>query len=144
MARAYDNLGLCYYYENQNELAVSNYEKAIELDRDSPHPSPWPYLNLAITQQFLNRLADAERNLREAIRLDPNLAKAHFQLATVLEDLARPEDALSELGEAARLDSTYPEPHMALARILHKLGRQKEAKKEVEIYRKLRAAQPAR
>src|SRR3954469_18805827 len=56
MARAYDNLGLCYYYENQNDFAVSNYEKAIELDRASAHLSPWPYLNLAITQQFLNRL----------------------------------------------------------------------------------------
>jgi tetratricopeptide (TPR) repeat protein len=143
MARAYDNLGLCYYYENQNELAVSNYDKAIELDRDSPHPSPWPYLNLAITQQFLDRLADAEKNLREAIRLDPDFAKAHFQLGTVLEDTARPEEALKEFGEAARLDSGYPEPHMAIARILHKLGREADAKKEVETYRQLRAAQSA-
>ena len=143
MFRAYDNLGLSYYYENQNDLAVSNYEKAIELDRASPHPSPWPYLNLAITQQFLNRLADAERNLREAIRLDPSLAKAHFQLGTVLEDTARPEEALKELGEAARLDSGYAEPHMAAARILHKLGRETEAKKEVDTYRQLRAAQSA-
>ena len=55
MARAYDNLGLCYYYQNQNELAVKSYEKAIELGRGSEHPSAWPYLNLAITQQFLNR-----------------------------------------------------------------------------------------
>ena len=144
MARAYDNLGLCDYYENQNELAILNYDKAIELDRNSPHPSPWPYLNLAIAQQFLNRLADAERNLREAIRLDPLLTKAHFQLGTVLEDTARPEEALKELGEAARLDSGYPEPHMAMARILHKVGQEADAKKEVEIYRQLRAAQSAR
>ena len=46
MARAYDNLGLCYYYQNQNDLAVQNYRKAIELDRGSEHPSAWPYLNL--------------------------------------------------------------------------------------------------
>jgi tetratricopeptide (TPR) repeat protein len=139
MARAYDNLGLCYYYENQNELAIANYQKAIELDRDSPHPSPWPYQNLAVTQQFLNRSADAEKNLREALRLDPTLAKAHFQLGTVLEDRGRPEDALTELGEAARLDGGYAEPHMAIARILHKLGREADAKKEVEAYRHLHA-----
>ncbi len=144
MARAYDNLGLCYFYDNKNDLAVSNYEKAIELDRDSPHPSPWPYLNLGIVQQFLNRPAEAERNLREAIRLDPELAKAHFQLGTVLEDTARPEEALKELGEAARLEKGYAEPHMAMARILHKLGREEEAKKEVESYRQLRAAPSAR
>lgn len=137
MARAYDNLGLVYYYENQNELAVANYEKAIELDRAAGHLSPWPFLNLAITQQFLDRQADAERNLREALRLDPKFAKAHFQLGTVLEDSGRPEEALAELEEAANLNATYAEPHMAMARILHRLGQEAEAKKEVETYRRL-------
>jgi len=137
MARAYDNLGLCYYYQNQNDLAVASYEKAIEIDSESAHPSPWPYLNLAIVQQFLNRLADAEKNLREAIRLDPGFAKAHFQLGTVLEDLAHPEEALTEFHEAARLDAAYAEPHMAMARVLHKMGRESEAKKEVETYLRL-------
>ena len=141
MARAYDNLGLCYYYENQNDLAVASYEKAIELDRTSAHPSAWPYLNLAITQQFLNHLPDAEKNLHQAIRLDPQFAKAHFQLGTVYEDLLRPEDALAEFREAAKLDAGYPEPHMALARVLHKLGRESDAKKEVETYRHLRSSQ---
>ena len=137
MARAYDNLGLCYYYQNQNDLSVANYEKAIELERGSDHPSPWPYLNLAITQQFLNRLADAEKNLREAIRLDPSFAKAHFQLGTVLEDRGRPEDALAELHEAAQFDADYAEPHMAMARILHKMGRESEANREVQNYLRL-------
>ena len=137
MARAYDNLGLCYFYQNQNDVAVANYEKAIELERGSEHPSPWPYLNLAIAQQFLDRLPDAEKNLREAIRLDPEFAKAHFQFGTVLEDLQRPEQALTELREAARLDPAYPEPHMAMARVLHKLGQKAPAREEVQIYLRL-------
>ncbi|HEY1985304.1 MAG TPA: tetratricopeptide repeat protein [Terracidiphilus sp.] len=137
MARAYDNLGLCYYYENQNEMALTNYEKAIQLDRGSAHPSPWPYLNMAITQQFLNRLPEAEKNLHEAIRLDPDFAKAHFQLGTVLEDLKQPEDALKELRTAARLDASYAEPHMAMARVLHKLGQEADAREEVQTYLRL-------
>ena len=137
MARAYDNLGLCYYYINQNQLALTNYEKAIELESGSEHPSPWPYLNIAITQQFLNRLPDAEKNLREAVRLDPAFAKAHFQLGTVLEDLQQPKQALKELREAARLDPAYPEPHMALARVLHKLGQEAPARDEVQTYLRL-------
>lgn len=137
MGRAYDNLGLCYYYQNQNDLAVANYEKAIALDRGTEHPSPWPYLNLAITQQFLNRTAEAEKNLREAIRLDPGFAKAHFQLGTVLEDEQKPEAALDELKDAAGLDAAYPEPHMALARVYHKLGQEESARDEVKIYLRL-------
>jgi Flp pilus assembly protein TadD len=134
MARAYDNLGLCYYYQNQNTLAVTNYNKAIALERNTPHPSPWPYLNLAITQQFLNQLQEAEANLRQALQLDPQFAQAHFQLGTVLEDLGRNEEAVTELRQAAALDAAYAEPHMALARIYHKLGRAQDARAEVDIY----------
>lgn len=137
MARAYDNLGLCYFYVNQNDAAVADYEKAIELDKDLAHPSPWPYLNLAITQQFLNKLGEAEANLRESLRLYPDFAKAHFQLGSVLEDEGKLEPALVELKEAARLDPSYAEPHMAIARIDHRLGRRDEAQSEVSIYLKL-------
>ena len=136
-ARAYDNLGLCYYYQNQNNLAVANFQKAIELDTGSAHPSPWPYLNLGITQQFMNRLPESEKSIREALRLDPGFTKAHFQLGTVLEDKGEPEAALAELKEAARLDPAYPEPHMAMARIYHKIGQEQAAKEEVKVYLRL-------
>ena len=138
MARAFDNLALCYFYENQNGLAVQNFKRAIELDRESGHPSPWPYLNLGITEQFLNHSVEAEKDLREALRLDPGFAKAHFQLGTVLEDKGESESALAELKEAARLDPTFPEPHMAMARLYHKLGQEKAAREEVKIYLGLR------
>jgi tetratricopeptide (TPR) repeat protein len=137
MARAYDNLGLCYYYQNENELAVTNYKKAIALNRVGGHPSAWPYLNLAIAQQFLNELPEAEQNLHEAIDIDPRFAKAHFQLGSVLEDQNRLPSALEELKAAAQLDPSYPEPHMAMARILHKLGRESDARSEVQTYLRL-------
>jgi tetratricopeptide (TPR) repeat protein len=137
LARAYDNLGLCYFYLNQNDLAIASYKKAIDLDKELAHPSPWPYLNLAITQQFLNNLEDAETNLREALHFDPEFSKAHFQLGTVLEDEGKLEAALEELKEAAHLEPSYAEPHMAIARIDHRLGRKEEADSEVKIYLKL-------
>ncbi|HEY2469514.1 MAG TPA: tetratricopeptide repeat protein [Terracidiphilus sp.] len=136
-ARAYDNLGLCYYYENQNDLAVANFQKAIELERVSANPSPWPYLNLGITQQFLNQLPESEKSLREALRVDPDFIKAHFQLGTVLEDRGQPGAALAELKEAARLDPSYPEPHMAMARIYRKIGQEAAARAEVKTYLRL-------
>jgi tetratricopeptide (TPR) repeat protein len=137
MARAYDNLGLCYYRENKNDLAMENYRKAIELDRDTAKPSPWPYLNLAVTLQFLARFEEAESNLQTAILLDPNFAQAHFQLGLVLEQQDHLDAAIDELRKAANLDATYPEPHMAMARIYRRLGQEAKARDEVQTYLRL-------
>jgi tetratricopeptide (TPR) repeat protein len=137
MARAYDNLGLCYYYQNQNDLAIENYERAIELEKGAPNPSPWPYLNIAVTLQFLNKNEEAERKLRESLRIDPQFKQAHLQLGLALEQDGRLEDAIAELRQAARIDPSYPEPHFAMARILRRLGHEDAARTEVQLYLKL-------
>ena len=139
MARAYDNLGLCYYHQNQNELAVESYQKAIDLDRGSAQPSAWPYLNLAVTLRLMDQPIRAEANLQEAIRLDPNFAQAHFQLGNVLESTGQTDAAVSEFCDAARLDPGYAEPHFALARLYRRLGRESAARQEVQTYLRLRA-----
>jgi tetratricopeptide (TPR) repeat protein len=140
MARAYDNLGLCYFYQNENGLAVKNFNRAIELDRNASQPSPWPYLNLAVTLQFLGHTQEAEANLREALRLDPQLAQAHYRLGNVLEYQGRLEAALPEFKEAIRLDDKYAEPHIALAQIYNRLGKKDAAGEEVRIYLRLQAS----
>jgi tetratricopeptide (TPR) repeat protein len=139
MMRAYDNLGLCYFFINKNSEAMENFQKAIHLDSKLEHPSAWPYLNSAITLQFLNRLPEAQANLREAIRIDPHLAAAHYQLGSVLEDAGSLDAAVTELLEAARLDGSFAKPHVTLARIYSKLGRKDDAKLEAEKYRRLHA-----
>jgi tetratricopeptide (TPR) repeat protein len=137
MARAYNNLGLCYYYQNNTTLAIESYRKAIDLDRQSPKPSAWPHLNLAVTLQFLNRRDEAEAQLREALRLDPALAPAQYQLGMVLEATNRLDRAVAALLAAARLDAGYAEPHFALARIYRKQGRKDLAQQEVDKYKRL-------
>jgi tetratricopeptide (TPR) repeat protein len=137
MARAYDNLGLCYFYQNENELAVKNFDRAIELDRSSQHPSPWPLVNRAETLQFLGRTKEAEADLREALRLDTQLAVAHYRLGTVLQQLGQLDAAEQEQLQAVRLDEKYAQPHIALAQIYSRLGRKAAAQEEVEIYLRL-------
>lgn len=140
MARAYDNLGLCYFYQNLNTKALENYAKAIELEKGSTHPSPWPHLNMAITLNFLGRNEEAEKELREALRLNPELAQAQYQLGTVLEAEDHVESAIAALQEAIRLDVNYAEPHYELARIYRKQGKTAAAKAEVDAYLKLHTA----
>jgi tetratricopeptide (TPR) repeat protein len=117
---------------------VENYQKAIGIDLGSLNPSPWPYLNLAITLQFLGKFAEAENNLHHALQIDPNFAQAHFQMGLVLEQTDRPQAAIDELGKAAKLDAGYAEPHMAMARIYRRLGKGDDAKREADIYVHLR------
>ena len=139
MARAYDSLGLCYFSQNENAAAVKNFKTAIDLDQTAPHPSPWPYIDLATTLEFLGRPQEAEAAMRQAVRLDPKLAAAHYQLGHVLEHLGRLQAAVPEMQEAIRLDDNYPEPHIALAQIYKRLGRPDAANEEVKIYLRLQA-----
>ena len=140
MARAYDNLGLCYFYQNLNAKALENFAKAIELEKGSAHPSAWPHLNMAITLKFLGRNEEAEKELREAVRLNPEMAQAHYQLGTVLEAEDHTDAAITALQEAIRLDANYAEPHYELARIYRKQGKSAAAKAEVDAYLKLHTA----
>lgn len=140
MARAYDNLGLCYFYQNHNPLAIESYTKAIKLEEKSAHPSAWPHLNMAIALLFMNRLDEAEAQVREALRLDARLAQAQYQLGAVLEARDHLDPAVTALREASRLDVAYAEPHYALARIYRKQGQKALAQAEVETYVRLHAA----
>jgi tetratricopeptide (TPR) repeat protein len=138
MARAYDNLGLCYFYQNENGLAVENFNTAIALGRE--HPSAWPYLNRAVALQFVGHTQEAEADLREALRLDPQLAQAHYRLGNVLQELGQLDAAVQEQLAAVRLDDKYAEPHIALAHLYNQLGRKAAAQEEVKIYLGLHAA----
>ncbi|WP_446743833.1 tetratricopeptide repeat protein [Silvibacterium acidisoli] len=137
MARAYDNLGLCFFYRNQNALAVQNFEKAIALDSHTKHPSPWPHINLAAVMQATGQPAQAESHLREAIRIDPGIASAHFQLGNVLDAMGKLPAAVDEYKQAAQLDSHYAEPHFALARLYRRLGQDDLSRHEVQLYTQL-------
>lgn len=138
MARAWDNLGLCYYQQNANALSVQSFRKAIQLDSAAGDPSPWPYYNLAITQQIIDRLPDAETSLREAIRMEPKFAQAHFQLGNVLEQMNRDTDAIAEFQQAVALDPRYAEAHLALGRLYRKSGQETKAQTQLQMYLQLR------
>ncbi len=140
MARAYDSLGLCYYFLNQNAQAIDSYNRAIELDRKSHHPNAWPYLDLAATLMFLNRTGEAERNLLMAIKLDPKIPSAHFRLGNILERKGQTTAAISQFQEAAHLDPDYAEPHFALGRLYRRLGDNSDSQKEIREYMRIRAS----
>src|SRR6267378_238214 len=122
MMRAYDTLGLCFDYLGKFDEAVKNYNRAVELNRLQSKPSPWPHVDLALSFIALNRLPEAEKNLREAVGYDPRLPQAHYQLGRVLEMQGDYQAGVESLKNAVALNAEYPEPHYLLGKIYHRLG----------------------
>ena len=58
---------------------------------------------------------EGEASLREAIRLQPSLAKAHNNLGVVLAEMGKRTEALACWQETIRLDANYPEGHFNVA-----------------------------
>jgi tetratricopeptide (TPR) repeat protein len=138
--RAFDNLGLCHEALNQPEAAMARYRDAIRLNRLAPEPSPWPLLNLGILLRTRGEVAEAEALFREALGADAGFARAHYQLAAVLEDAGRLDEAVQSLDRAVRADAAYAEPHYALSRLHRRLGRTAEADAELRAFQALKAA----
>jgi tetratricopeptide (TPR) repeat protein len=143
MMRAYDSLGLCYDYLGLSSEAIHQYDRAVELNRLQSKPSPWPHLNLAVSLVSVNKLADAESHLREALQYDPRLPQVHYQLGRVLEMQGSYQAAVQSLNQAVALEPAYPEPHYLLGRIYHRLGDDRLSKLEVSQFQLLKKASGA-
>lgn len=139
MMRAYDSLGLCYDYLGRYEEAIRHYDQAIQLNRQQAVRSPWPHVNLAISLMAVDRTADAEKHLREALTYDDKMPQAHYQLGQVLEKQKRYPEALQSLRRATELDASYPDPHYTLGRIYQKQGDKKRAAEAVGKFRQLKS-----
>ena len=135
---AYDNLALCYEGLGQHDEAIRTYQRAIDLNRASQKPSPWPALNLGSLLSRIGKLEEAERALRESIDCDSTLSQARYQLGVVLEKMERIAEAIKELSQAAVLDPTYPEPHYALGRIYRRTGEVSKAEGALHIFQRLK------
>ena len=143
MMRAYDTLGLCYEYVGKPEDAIKSYNQAIELNRVQLKPSPWPLLNLAVSLIGVNRLDEAKKNLDQALRYDPKLPQAHYQLGRLLEMQGKFDAAIDALTKASEFDPPYPEPHLAMGRIYHRLGNRQRAEAEIARFQQLKKARQA-
>jgi len=143
MVRAHDLLGLCYDYIGQFDRAITSFSRAVALNRDQAKPSPWPPLDMAVTQMELNQLANAEKGLQEAITYNPKLPQAQYQLGRVLDKEGKGEQAIQALKTSATLDPGYSEPHYLLGRIYQKLGKNDLAKAESLEFQRLKQAASA-
>jgi tetratricopeptide (TPR) repeat protein len=136
--KAYDQLGLYYEAAGYSDEAISAFREAIRLNGQARTKSPWPMLNFGVLLTRLDRLDEAETQLRASLEADDSFPPAHYRLGQVLEKKQYLEEAKTELNRAAALDPTYPDPHYALARIYRRTGDPKASARELAAFQELR------
>jgi tetratricopeptide (TPR) repeat protein len=94
--------------------------------------------------QGSGREGQVESLLKDAVRLDANLAAAHFQLGIVHAASGNDSAAISDFQAAVRSDPQMEEAHYRLAQTYRKLGQADKAKDELRLYEELGKASAQR
>jgi len=89
------------------------------------------HMNRGMAYRNSGRAEDALRELREAVRLDPDVQKARYDLGLVYETNGQLDEAMAEYRAAARLDPTFPHPHNHLGVVHHAKGQLDDAVREL-------------
>jgi tetratricopeptide (TPR) repeat protein len=124
-AKAYNDLCILLLRAGKVEDAMKIYSKAVELNSNKD--------NLELQYNFGNVLAmqghyaDAIIHYAQALRIQPQNAVAHNNLAILLLREGKTDDALKHFREAVRLQPKFASAHYQLALILKQKGLIEEA-----------------
>ena len=83
-------------------------------------------------------VAPAITALQRAVELDPNFARAHFQLARAYEQLGNFAQAEAELKTTIRIEPQHPRAHYVLGMLYQQMGRKELAQTELALHRRLK------
>jgi tetratricopeptide (TPR) repeat protein len=97
---AYIARGNRYYYREEYERALEEYDRAVDLKPEYAQA----HFRRGITLTILERYDEAVRAYDEAIRWDGRNAQAHYNRAVVCALLDKPEEALRNLRRAIAID----------------------------------------
>ncbi len=119
----YNNLGVVLIEQMKFEEAVTNLEKAVELQ---PNYSE-AYNNLGYALGELNRFSEANIHYKKAIRLKPDYAEAHNNLANSLSKKPNFKQAIIHYKKAIQFKPEYSEAYFNLGVVLNKWNHSEEA-----------------
>jgi tetratricopeptide (TPR) repeat protein len=107
------------YWKSSENL----FERAVAVTRDNAVA----HINLGAAYELAGRKAEALREYKEALRVNPGMGQAHNNLASLLEESGQYEEALFHYREALRLKPGAWQANANLAACLARLGRLEEA-----------------
>ena len=145
------HFGLGYLLWTQNQFDEAAQEFQAELANVPDHAQALAFL--ADSDMQLGRSSEAMPLIQKALKIDPNVPRAHLDLGILYADAGRRDEAIREFKTAARLSPGDSNPHWRLARLYQAMGDKTAAglefqktsslhKQENEtIMKKLKAAQ---
>jgi Flp pilus assembly protein TadD len=129
-ARAYNLYGMILDEDKQFDEAIDTFNKSLLINRRAPYV----FLNLGNALYRKGEGAEAIKNLRTAIKLDPTFAPAYSNLGTFLHVLrVDSTEAIKNLRKAIELDPKTGSAYNSLGNVLKDLGEHDEA---IKNYRK--------
>lgn len=140
--KAYDNLGLCYEAMGDDDRAMFNFRKALDLVYKDHPDYDWVYANYAELMMKLGRYEEAFQFAAEAAARDPRSARNCYLTGKALTKLQKWSLSVRWLKHATELDARYAEPHYLLAQAYRKQGSEAEALRELDQFKKLASSQP--
>ncbi len=96
------------------------------------------YINAGIKFTEEQKYDKAISSFKNAIKLEPDNALAHYTLGGIYTFNDMNEDAAKEYKKAIELDSNYPDPHYSLGFVYQKLGREADAQEEFAKFKELK------
>lgn len=115
--------GLIYFNAGDLREALSWFDRAIELQPDSPEALS----ARAVALHRLGQPLDALASFEELVKLRPHDAEAFFSMGVLSQGLGRMNDALAAYGEALRFNPAHYEAWTNRGALLDRFGRHNEA-----------------
>ncbi|BAY23782.1 TPR domain protein [Calothrix sp. NIES-2100] len=118
LASKYYEQGRKFRQEGNNQAALEQYNKAIELNPKYANA----YVSRGIVRDDLNDKQGALQDYNQAIELDPQYAIAYYNRGIVRDDLSDEQGALKDYNQAIELDPKYVNAYINRGIVRKNLG----------------------
>jgi tetratricopeptide (TPR) repeat protein len=136
----YHNLALSYEGSGNGELAVTNFRKAIELNRHLGRRDEWPLIDFAAYQRMGGQPEESLSLLREALAINPASPRANYEMGELLRDMRQYKEAATYLGKAIDLDPCNAKAIYGLALVSRTLGETDRSKALLQRFKEVDTA----
>ncbi|MFN0167608.1 MAG: tetratricopeptide repeat protein [Bryobacteraceae bacterium] len=124
------------------DAAIATFEAGIRrFPEDAMHRQSLGVLLVRLGETREDVRARGIQLLESALRLDPRLPEAHYQLGNLALTRAAVDEAVEHLEQAVRNGEDSSRVHFALSRAYRRLGKPEKADAELALFRRRKAAE---